>query len=103
VDINYASRSRFLADCEAAIRGSRDDLSQGTVVRISLESGGYQGNVVVDIRAGDPQSFGTDWTGNDPSRFPARIKAVATALFNCGCCGRYRVSHEDGIIQLERL
>jgi len=35
---------------------------------------------LVEIRESDDDTFLTAWTGNDPTRFPARIKAAATIL-----------------------
>lgn len=67
-----------------------------------MDDGGYPGRVTVTIRAGDGASFETDWEGTDITRFPARIKAAATALLNCECVGRFVVSHERGLLTLRR-
>ena len=96
VDIRYPSRSRFLDVCEAAIREHRAELQVGGMVHVNLEEGGYEGRVVVTIHANDRTLFGTDWEGAEPTRFPARIRAAAAALRNCGCEGRFEVSHSDG-------
>jgi hypothetical protein len=101
MDIAYATRSKFLEDCEAAINHHRAELDGGTAVRISLgEGGGYGGKVVVTIRCNETTYFGTDWEGADPTRFPARIKAGATALLNCGCEGRFEITHSDGSLAI---
>jgi len=103
VDIAYSTRSQFLDACEAAIRGHRADLDAGGTVHVDLGEGGYDGRIVVTIRPDDRASFGTDWTNSDPSRFPARIKAAATALLNCGCEGAFEVSHATGSLAIRSV
>lgn len=103
MDIAYSTRSQFLEACEAAIRGHRADLDGGGTVYVDLGEGGYDGRVVVTIRQNDRASFGTDWTSPDPTRFPVRIKAAATALLNCGCEGAFEVSHADGSLAIRAV
>jgi len=98
MDIAFAKRSKFLDDCEAAIKSRRSDLDRGKAVRVDLGEGGYEANIVVEISRGDRDSFGTDWKSVDPTRFPARLKAAATALRNCGCFGSFNLSHVDGTL-----
>ncbi|HEY1376530.1 MAG TPA: hypothetical protein VGF55_07035 [Gemmataceae bacterium] len=102
MDIAFATRSRFLDSCEDAIRRGRADLDAGGAVRVLFEEGGYPGRVVVTIREGDSGWFGTDWEGADETRFPARIKAAATALMHCGCTGRFLIAHTDGAMEISR-
>ncbi len=99
MDIAYVTRSAFLATCEAAIGSNRMRFDAGDAVEIRLDDGGYAGSVVVEIRD-DATTFGTDWESTDVTRFPARIKAAATALFNCGCRGRFSVEHRDGLVTI---
>ncbi len=103
MDIAYSTRSQFLDACEAAFRGQRAHLDAGGTVHIDLGDGGYDGRVAVTIRQSDRASFGTDWANSDPSRFPARIKAAATALLNCGCEGTFEVSHADGSLAVRAV
>lgn len=65
--------------------------------------GGYDGRVTVAIHAEDPTVFGADWEGRDPTRFPARIKAAATALLNCGCERRFELSHMGGSLTIQAI
>jgi hypothetical protein len=80
-------------------------LPVGTTISCDLPaSGGYAGDVVVDIF--DGPEFGTDWTSSDPddwSRFPARIRAAATALRDSGLRGSYRITHKDGAVTITAL
>jgi hypothetical protein len=96
VDITYVTKSRFLAPCEVSISEHRAEIDAGGLVQVNLEDGGYNGSVVVTIRKNDRKAFATDWEGADPTRFPARIKAAATALLHCGCEGRFKIAHRSG-------
>jgi hypothetical protein len=100
MDIAYVTRSVFLHACVDAIRAGRTSLDSGGVVVVILEDGGYGGRVEVTIRADDTAAFGTDWENSDVSRFPARIRAAATALRDEGCFGRYVIEHRDGALTI---
>jgi len=91
-------RSPFLAPCEKAIRSWNRGRIQPLFVK--LRKGGYAARVTVTIQEGDSGSFCTRWKGGDPTRFPARIKAAATALFNCGCYGLYKIIHKNGFLEI---
>jgi hypothetical protein len=102
VDIAYVNKSDFLEPCERAIRQGRVALSAGQPIRINLdaEKPGYAGRVVVEIRISDGRGFGSDFEGTDPTRFPARLRAAATALYNCGCFGQFLVTHRDQVLEI---
>lgn len=102
MDIPYAGRSRFLDACAAAIRKQRAELDAGRSVTVDLtRGGGYNGRLIVNIRPADRTAFATDWERPDPTRFPARLKAAATALLHCGCMGRFELSHQDGTLTIQ--
>jgi hypothetical protein len=103
MEITFVDRSRFLAPCEEVIRRDRTVLDASGTIRVSFEDGGYDGRITVTIRAGDSTSFGTDWSSTDETRFPARIRAAATALFNCGCAGQFLIVHADGVLEISRV
>ena len=100
MDIAYPTQSKFLEACEAAIHEQQAKLQAGGVVRIDLDQGGFGDCVIVTIHVADRSVFGTDWTGADPTWFPARIRAAAAALLNCHCEGRFEVSHSDGFLTI---
>jgi hypothetical protein len=100
--IQYVTRSRFLAKCEAVIKEGLSDLRKGVTLRIDFESGGYNNRVLVTIDLANHNEFSTNWNQNDPSRFPARIKAAATALHNCSCAGQYEIEHNDGVLTIKQ-
>jgi hypothetical protein len=104
MDIPYVDRSGFLEPCERAIRQRRDAIDAGQPVRVELdaERPGYPGRVIVEVRAGDGSGFGSDFESADPTRFPARIRAAATALYNCGCTGKFLITHDEGVLEIAR-
>lgn len=104
MDIPYVDESGFLDPCERAIRQERTALDAGQLVRINLdaEKPGYPGRVIVEVRAGDGSGFGSDFESSDPTRFPARIRAATTALYNCGCWGRFLVTHGEGVLEITK-
>jgi hypothetical protein len=101
MDIRYVTRSGFLDDCEKAIRDGRERLGNGQALRIAFDDGGFPGRVIVTIREDHPACFNSDWESSDPTRFPARIRAAATALFNCGCHGSDEIVHADGELSIQ--
>ena len=103
MDIAYAGRSKFLDVCEAAVREHRAELDAGEVVHVDLQPGGYDARVIVGIYPNNLTVFRTDWEHADLTRFPARIKATATALLNCGCEGRFELSHSNGTLTIRAV
>lgn len=73
-------------------------------IELNTEASGYSGKVKVDIQQAIDDGFTvvSGWKGKDISRFPARIKAAATAIKDSGLQGTYSVSHKDGIIKIEK-
>src|SRR5262245_22640889 len=67
---------------------------------INLVDGGYHGRVIVDIDSRDREEFWCDWEGADATRFPARIRAAATALRDCRRFGRFLIEHADGLLSI---
>lgn len=100
--IPFVIRSQFLAACQEAIVG-QPPRAVGESVSVRLPQGGYQGQVEVTIRPEPEAGFDNDWEGTDPTRFPVRIRAAATALRDARCFGRFRISHQDGNLTIQRL
>jgi len=101
--IRYAIRSSFTEDCENTVRSHAESLNGGSPVVVNLKPGGYSGQVKVDIIDGDPDGFCVDWKGSDPTRFPARIKAAATALYRCKYFGKFLITHANGKLTIRRI
>jgi hypothetical protein len=103
MDILYnVQDSKFADPCVTAIHANRARLDAGETIEVNFleDKPGYSKRIEVTIRANDTTTFRTDWESADPSRFPARIKAAATALRDCGCCGRYVIEHRDGLLTI---
>ncbi len=103
MDIAYSTRSQFLSACETAIREQRAGLDGGRIVRVDFGGGGYNGSINATIRPNDHAFFGADCELKDPTRFPARIRAAATALKNCECYGLFEILHSDGSIKIRKI
>jgi hypothetical protein len=103
MEIAHATRSEFLEPCEVAIRRNKKALDEGGVISIGLKNGGYDGRVIVTIQSDSWKFFLADWKNIDPTRFPTRIKAAATALLNCHCDGQFEISHSNGALSIRAL
>ena len=80
-------------------------IEEGSTVKMDLQKGGgYPGeNIKITIVKDDIKNFDTDWEHQDPTRFPARIRALATALQDNWMWGTYLASHNDGVIKLRKV
>ncbi|HEV3083980.1 MAG TPA: hypothetical protein VGY66_29630 [Gemmataceae bacterium] len=94
-------QSRFVAPCEKAIKSGMRDARLGRLVELAFKAprDGYTGDVRVTIDGNNRDKFEAEWE-RDESRFPARIKAAATALRNLGCFGRFAVFHSAGSLRI---
>lgn len=76
----------------------------GSPSRLSCDlkqTGGYSGDFFVEVIPG--VKFESNWQGRDETRFPARIRAAATALRDTAHLGKFRVSHRDGMITITTI
>ncbi len=102
MNIKYAKYSKFLEPCKIAIQNNSKALKNGIPIEVSFIKGGYNGEININIEA-DKSTFSTSWSNQDPTRFPARIKAAATALKYSQCLGVYKVIHNDGLLTITRV
>ena len=65
------------------------------------KKGGYSGVRFVRIGPATPKEFESDIDLVDVTRFPARIRAAATALRDSGFTGDFSIAHSDGRLQIE--
>jgi len=65
--------------------------------------GGYSGNIEVTIGSPTEKEFDAEVSLKDRTRFPARIRAAATALRDSGCEGRFLISHLDGVLNIRAV
>jgi hypothetical protein len=97
--IRYNVRqSKFVAPIWAAIQQAEGGVRSGRPIIIHLdeERDGYAGEVLVELDRENPETFQTNWDGDDESRFPARIRAAATVLRDAGSFGRFLIKHDSG-------
>lgn len=99
--IPYALRSKFTVSCQQSLVAQQAQLASGQVIQIPLGPGGYAGQATVTIYDDEATEFETDWTGDDLTRFPARLKATATALRACGYTGTFAISHIAGVVSVQ--
>jgi len=103
MNISYATKSKFLEPCKMEIDKQFKNLNDGQPITINFnETGGYNGEIVVDIKE-SKSIFSTFWENSDPTRFPARIKAAATALKEKRCFGVHKIIHYNGSLTIERI
>lgn len=100
MQIAYVTRSKFLNVYSDAISAHSDTLNNGGTLEIQSGAGGYAGRVEVELTPTRPDGFTAFWNGADPTRFPARIRAAATALKDCGFMGRFLITHKQGTISI---
>jgi hypothetical protein len=103
MDIKYPSRSKFLKACEEAIRKNKKALLSGIPISVRFSPQGYNGEIQVKIEKTNSTTFWADWESADPTRFPARIKAAACALFREECYGVFTITHKSGILTIRYL
>ncbi|WP_412070608.1 DUF3427 domain-containing protein [Rubrivirga sp. IMCC43871] len=72
------------------------------MIRVALGPGGYDGDVVINVEASVTDHFLAEWSGSDQTRFPARIRAAATAIRDTVGPGNYYVRHQDGHLSIAR-
>jgi hypothetical protein len=101
--ITYPSRSKFIAPIEQSVAKERHALMAGHTITIQLEPGGYNRKVSITVNADDSGGFTTDWTGRDPTRFSARLRATAVVLFQGAYTGVFEISHNDGVLEIRRM
>jgi len=101
--IYYPNRSKFLKPCEEAIRQNKKSLFAGTPISVEFSPQGYDGEIQVKIEKTNQASFLANWDGNDPTRFPVRIKAAAYALFQMGIYGDFIITHKTGSLTIKNI
>ena len=69
---------------------------------IDFDKPGYTGDMDVEIRDGESFLAWTVQRFNDPTRFPARIKAAATALFSYGFRGTFHIAAKGKRVKIQR-
>ena len=99
--ISANGRSRFIPQIVDAIKIQRQALESGRQISVEFdeEKPGYPGDFQIEINR-DKEVFIVDFDNTDPTRFPARIKAAARALYEEGFEGKFQISHEAGTMKI---
>lgn len=101
--IPYPQRSSFLEACEEAIHQDKAALLAGSTVSIELSPQGFDGQIRVVIEETNHDSFLADWEQDNPTWFPARIRAAAYALCRQECFGAFEIAHNTGILTIKKV
>jgi len=91
--LTHTDRSDFYSQIRESLRQANDVWP--LLVPLN-KTGGYSGDVTVTIRRTNEAEFEADVELGDWTRFPARIRAAATALRDAGLLGRFEIDHQDG-------
>ena len=100
VEVAYASRrdKGFTKEVRNAIAEN----PSGIEWECTLGGKGYCGKMDVEVHNDEHFVAWTSVRYDDPSRFPARIKAAATALFEEGLQGEFHVHAENDKLKIVR-
>ena len=98
-------RGSFRPKFDVWITERKVKINEGTKLRVDLrKTGGYPAkDLQITISQDGQNFFQTDWEYQDWTRFPARIRALATSLRDQNLWGKYLVSHNDGEIELRKI
>ena len=102
--ISAKGRSKFIPQIKETIKNQRQVLTSGRqiIVEFDEEKTGYPGDFQININQ-DKAVLTVDFSNTDPTRFPARIRAAARALYEEGYEGKFRISHKAGTLKIMRL
>ena len=64
---------------------------------------GSVGSIEITVGAPEEDEFDAEVNLSDWTRFPAGIRAAATELRDRGFCGSFRISYNNGELQIERI
>lgn len=101
MDIPYVQRSEFLEPITRQLAGA--SFGDRRAILMTLKPGGYRGAYTITIDQGRRLEFHSTGKATDTTRYPVRIRAAVTALRDLGFAGSFRVSHDDGRLEITRL
>lgn len=99
--IEYLKKKRGSAIYEE-LNGQFQNFSERLTLSLAREASGYKGKELVLISENSSSFEAPHYKGRDPTRFPARIKVMATVLQNRGCFGHFEIRHDNGRITVVR-
>jgi hypothetical protein len=100
VEVPYAIRrdQGFTAQMRSVIAGDPSGIEWHCI----LGGKGYSGNMDIEVKGGEHFTARTTTRYDDISRFPTRIKAAATALFEEGLHGEFHVVADKDSLKILR-
>lgn len=93
--INYNKKSKFL---NIIIGNLNKNIFKIDLTSIST-SKGYEGDFIIEIV--ESHFIVENFNNNDKTRFPARVKATASAMNKVKKYGKYNIIHENKIITVK--
>ena len=69
----------------------------------NLDNDGYYGEFEIDIGKDNNNFNVSEYNNKDLTRFPARIRAAATALKLSNIIGSFRISHNGGVLKINKI
>ena len=93
--INYNKRSKFL---NIIIENLNKNVFKINLSSVST-SEGYEGSFIIEILKS--HFIVENFNNYDKTRFPARIKATASAMNRIKKYGKYRITHENKVITIK--
>ena len=102
--VRYTTRSKYLPELERWLLQIENTLRTGEAHSTVLEprTGFVRQAIRLHILREEHEVFRSDWPYKCDT-FPARIKALATALRNSNLYGIYQSSHHDGTLELQLI
>ena len=86
------------------IKNNLLDFKNLNVIKLKdLETDGYSGEFEIDVSTDNNNFNVSDYNNNDTTRFPARIRAAATALRSLNILGKFRISHNSGVLKINKI
>lgn len=103
--IKHAKNSEFRDEIINHLKDFKDSIINGKEIQFRLsKDGGYEFREhFLNIVTEEDEFFYTNWIGQDPTRFPARVKALALALRDLKLIGVFEATHEDGNFKVNIL
>ena len=101
MNIPYHVKKSDLVDF---IKNNLLDFKNLNVIELKdLDNDGYSGDFEVEIGTDNNNFNVSGYNYRDITRFPARIRAAATALKLSNLLGCFRISHNNGILKINKI
>ncbi len=104
IPMYYGHNGKFINVITESITKIGNKIVENNLINIDLGvSGGYVANNILIQISKEEKVYYTNLILSDQSRFPARVKNLAMVLKNLKLYGTYSVSHNNGLLSIQRL